>query len=225
MPATVHSRPAPHCRWGALSLFAASLVILAGCASKPGDPGAPLPRKDLAEYRQVITDAIKATRATVQSLDQTVAQVPCPSRVHKAFTKDVHRLEVDSFKMRARAQAIRTRGAVYFEQWHEHLASVADPDARQQAEQRRELLQQRFDRIRLLSQQIREAFQPFMAGLRRLRNGLENNPAAASTEAMQKLIRTTRDQGQSVEKDLAAVLDELDAVAGILKPGKMTRKD
>jgi hypothetical protein len=198
-------------------------MLLAGCASKSGDSTAPSPREDLAEYRQIAVNARKVVQATIQSLDRTVGETPCPSGVLKAFTKDVQRLEVDSFRIRARAQAIRTRGAAYFEQWQEHLASVKDPEARKLAEQRRDRLQERFANMRLLTQQTREAFQPFTAGLHRLRNGLENDAGMAGTDSTKELIRTTRDNGQKVEQGLAAILAELDAVVVILKPDPKTK--
>lgn len=207
-----------------MALFTAALALLVSCAAKSNSYSGPAPRADLAEYRQIASEARKLVQATLASLDRTVAQTPCPPRVFKAFSKDVQRLEVDSFKIRARAQAIRARGEAYFEQWQEQLRSVKDPVARQLAEQRRDRLQERFTQIRLDSQQTREAFQPFMAGLRHLRNGLENDPALAGTASMKELIRSTRDNGQKVQTGLAAILGELDAVAAILKPDQTARK-
>jgi hypothetical protein len=224
LPAIAQPVTNPSSHWPALALLGAGLVFLAGCATKSNDRSAPTPREDLAEYRQIAVDAQQVVRATLQSLDRTVARTPCPHRAFKTFTKDVQRLEVDSFKVRARAQAIRTRGQAYFEQWQEHLASVQDPEVRKLAEQRRDHLQERFSQIRLHTQQAREAFQPFMAGLRRLRNGLENDPAVAGTDSMKELIRATRDNGQKVEAGLAAILVELDAVAAILKPDTAAKK-
>jgi hypothetical protein len=206
-------------------LFAAALSLLAGCAGKTEAPKAFSPREDLAEYRQVAVDAHKIVQATLVSLDRTAAQVPCPPSVLKAFAKDVQRLEVDSFRIRARAQAIRDRGEAYFEQWHEHLRNVKDPATRRLAEERREHVQERFAHIRVTTQAAREAFQPFLAGLHRLRNGLENNPASASTDATKELIRTTRENGRKVETNLEAILGELDAVAAILKPAWTAKKD
>jgi len=207
-----------------MALFTAALALLVSCAAKSNSYSGPAPREDLAEYRQIASEARKLVQATLASLDRTVAQAPCPPRVFKAFSKDVQRLEVDSFKIRARAQAIRARGEAYFEQWQEQLRSVKDPVARQLAEQRRDRLQERFTQIRLDSQQTREAFQPFMAGLRHLRNGLENDPAIAATDSMEELIRRTRENGQKVQTGLAAILGELDAVAAILKPDKTAKK-
>jgi hypothetical protein len=217
-----NTKPSSH--WPAMALFTAALALLVSCAAKSNSYSGPAPRADLAEYRQIASEARKLVQATLASLDRTVAQTPCPPRVFKAFSKDVQRLEVDSFKIRARAQAIRARGEAYFEQWQEQLRSVKDPVARQLAEQRRDRLQERFTQIRLDSQQTREAFQPFMAGLRHLRNGLENDPALAGTASMKELIRSTRDNGQKVQTGLAAILGELDAVAAILKPDQTARK-
>ena len=212
-------------RPSALLAFAATVAIFAGCVTKSQAHRAPLPREDLAEYRQIAVNAQKAVAAMLRSLDRTVATTPCPPGVFKSFGKDVQRLEVDSFKVRARAQAIRTRGKAYFDQWQEHLASVKDPQARQLAEQRRDRLQERFARIHLLTQDAREAFQPFMTGLRRIRNSLEKDPAAAGTSSTKELIQTTRDNGRKVEENLAAILGELDAVTVILKPDKNANKN
>ena len=137
----------------------------------------------------------------------------------------MRRLEVDSFKLRARAQAIRTRGKAYFEQWQEHLHSVKDPAARQLAEDRRERLQERFAHISTTTQQARDAFKPFLAGLHRRRNGIETDPAAASTEPIKEVIRTTRENGKKVETSLDSILGGFDAVAAMLKPEKVVRKD
>ena len=179
----------------------------------------------MAEYRQIVVDARKVVQLSLQSLDRATTQAPCSPRVFKAFTKDVQRLEVDSFKLRARAQAMRARGEAYFAQWHEHLAGVKDPEVRKLAEQRHDLLEQSFARIRVTTQQTREAFQPFMSGLHRLRNGLETNPGFAAADSTKPLIRTTQENGQKVEQGLAAILEELKSVAAALKPVKLAAKD
>jgi hypothetical protein len=224
LPEPVQSRANPAYLWPAAALFTAALAVLAGCANKSPNYSGSAPKEDLAEYRQIASEAQKLVEATLVSLDRTVAQTPCPPRVFKAFSKDVQRLEVDSFKIRARARAIRARGDAYFEQWHEQLRSVKDPVARELAEQHHDRLQERFAQIRLDSQQTHEAFQPFMAGLRRLRNGLENDPAIAGTDSIKELIRRTRDNGQKVQVGLAAIQGELDSVAALLKPDNTARK-
>jgi hypothetical protein len=219
------TKPRPSACPGAAVLFAAALAVIAGCSSKPAHSTSPAPRQDVSEYRQVATDARHAVQATLVSLNRTASQAPCPPRVIRAFSNDVQRLEVDSFRLRARARAIRARGQAYFDQWQEHLSGVQDPAARQLAEQRRDRLQEQFARIRAATQQAHAAFQPFLAGLHRLRNGLENDPAIASTAPMKEVIRTTREEGEKVQASLDDILVDLDAVAAILKPERAARKD
>src|SRR5215468_7543027 len=106
------------CHFVAIGLLAVLLATAPGCASDKSKSASNLPvaREDVKELRQITADSIKAVNATLQSLDQVRAQAPCPPRLFNSFTKDVQRLEVDSFKMRARAQAIRVRGQAYFDQ-------------------------------------------------------------------------------------------------------------
>jgi hypothetical protein len=197
--------------------FAAGILAVGVRASDSTAKNLPEAREDVKELRQVTSDSINAIRTALRSLDHAGNETPCPPRVLRKFTRDVQQLEVDSFKMRERAQAMRARGQAYFEQWHQHLASLHNPQARKVAVERHDLLQQSFDKIRASAQQTREAFQPFMAGLHKLRSSLENDPGAAGTEAMKNLIRTTRESGQKAEAGLADIQGELKTVADILK--------
>jgi hypothetical protein len=223
--ASISEKMRPSVQWPGVALLLATLIILFGCATKSNDSAGPAPREDLADYRQVASDAQKVVQTTLASLDQTTAQIPCSPKQLKAFSKDVQRLEVDSFKIRSRAQAICARGQAYFEQWQEHLRRVNDPVARRLAEDHAEHLRERFANIRVITQEARNAFKPFLAGLHRVRNALENDPAGASTEPMKDVIRATRESGKKVETSLDAILGELDAVAAMLKPNNTVRKD
>jgi len=217
------SNPRPRSCGVPAALFVGVLLATAGCASdKPNSP-MPAAREDVKELRQITADSIKAVKVTLRSLDRVSAQVPCPPRVSDSFARDIQRLEVQSFKMRAHAQAIRARGQAYFDQWHEHLAALHDPKLRKRAVERHDLLQQSFDKIRDNAQQARAAFQPFMSGLHRLRNALVNDPSAAASDAKKNLIRTTRENGQKVAAGLDAIQNELKTVADTLKQAKLSQ--
>src|SRR5262249_43588156 len=125
-----------------------------------------------------------------------------------------------SLKLRERAQAMRTRGPAYFEEWQQHLAQIKDPEARDRAERLRSQLKQNFERIREIAQPTREAFRPFVVDIRKLQDALENNPASVQEESTKELIRGALENGRKVEQGVAAILHELDAVEGSLKPVK-----
>ena len=212
----------------ALSLILGGAVItaLGGCATDRSASQGPLPGTHIAEYRQIVTDSQRAVKEALHSLDQVSAQTKsCPRPAVDQLAKEVCRLEVDSLKARAHAQAMVARGDAYFEQWHDDLANIKDAEVRALAEQRRPLLQQSFARVKQLSQQTREAFRPFQSHLRKVRNILETDPAATGSESTQDLIRATRSHGQQVERDLAALLDELNTIAALVKPLKTPAKN
>ncbi len=201
-------------------LFAAT-VLLAGCATKETARQAPQPREGLAEHRELLHHASKAMTHALSCLDQVGSQPDrCPPRLVAALGDEVQELQVKSFKVRSRWQAMQARGEVYFEHWQESLAHVKDPRVRELAEKHRPELQESFTRIKISAQQARDAFNPFLSGLRTLKIALENDAGSVRTEANRQLIRVTRDQGEQVEKALTALRQEMDAMAVLLTPGR-----
>lgn len=207
-------------RYGVL-LLAAVVTALAGCATPDEASKPPRPRDGIAEYRQVVEEALKAMEAALRSLDQVGAQTDrCPPKVLAAFSKELERLEVESLQVRARSQAMRARGDAYFEHWRENLARVEDPRIRDRAEQHRPQLQQSFANIKRASDQTREIFKSFLSGLRKLQATLEVDPGNLTSGRTQELIRSTREQGQQVEQGLGAIGGELKTMSLMLTPGK-----
>ena len=88
--------------------------------------------------------------ATLRSLDEISVQAHRdPRPAYEAFAKAVHRLEVDSIRMRARTHAMRARGDAYFEHWEEYLATVKNEQVRKLAEEHRPELKQSFEQLHL----------------------------------------------------------------------------
>jgi hypothetical protein len=210
-----------------LALTLAAAVLAAGCASNDHSNSptpSPRPGSGIAEYRQVATNAQAAVRAALGSLASVSAQSNrCEPDVLSAFSAEVRRLQVESVQLRARSEAMQARGDAYFDHWHERLARIQDPEVRSLAQQNRTQLQQSFAEIKQLSQGGREAFKPFLSGLRQLRNALEHDPASLSGAETQSTIASTREQGQHVEQCLAGIERELDSMSAAITPAGKTR--
>jgi hypothetical protein len=205
----------------AFSLLAAGVTTLVGCATHDAARRAPRPGDGIAEYQQIVDDALQAMGTALRSLDRVSAQPDrCSPKVLAAFSKEVERLEVESMQVRARSQAMQARGDAYFENWHENLARMKDPRVRERAEKHRPQLQQHFANLKLASDNAREAFKPFLSGLRRLQSALENDPGTVKTEATKDLIQSTRARGQQVKQGIVAVGEELTAMSSLLTPAK-----
>ncbi len=206
-------------------LLAAATLLAAGCATEESSRPAPQPGEGLAEHRQLLRRASQAIAQARSCLDRVSAQTnPCPPRLVAALAEQVQDLQVKSLKVRSRWQAMQARGEAYFEHWQESLARVKDPKVRELAAGHRAELQQSFARLKANAQQAREAFNPFLAGLRSLQLALEKDPGSLRTESNQQLLQTTRDQGGRVEEALAALRREIDSMAALLTPGKTASK-
>ena len=157
--------------------LAAVVAVLLGCASTGSNPKAPTPRQDFQEYRQIVVLAMGQVAGTLRALEEVSVQANRdPREAYQAFARAVHRLEVDSIKVRARTQAMRARGDAYFEHWEESLAVAKNEQVRKLAEEHRAQLKQSFEEARLASQQVREVFRPFLSDVQKLRAVLGSRP-------------------------------------------------
>jgi hypothetical protein len=157
--------------------------------------------------------------ATMRALDEISAQAHRdPRAAYAAFAKAVHRLEVDSMKVRARAQAMRVRGDAYFEHWETYLATVKNGEVRQLAVEHRPELKQSFEQAHLASQQVREVFRPFLSDLQKLRAVLEADPCLARIDAQKGLILAAKDKGRQVQQGLDRILAEMNSMTATLRP-------
>jgi hypothetical protein len=209
----------------ALCLSVVALGVIAGCATHQAARKAmPPPKDNMAQTRQLVGDSLKASQAALRSLDRISALTnTCPPELFAQLARETHRLNVDSLKVRARAQAMKERGPAYFEQWHLNLARHPDPQVRSAAAQARERLDESFGRVEQSFQPLSGAFKPFQAGLRRLVSGLEKDPASAQADSSKALIRSATENGRNVVASLTSVLKELDSAAMLLLPAKSSQ--
>jgi hypothetical protein len=196
-----------------------ALALGAGCASKNSKQPPSRPREGIAEYRQLTAEAEHAMQAALAALAKVSAQsIPCPPEVLTAFSNEVCRVQVDSLRVRARSQAMLARGDAYFESWEENLARIDDPAVRTLAKQQHQALHDGFLKVKMWSREAHEAFQPFLAGLRRVRNALEKDPASLSAESTRANIASARTSGKEVEGSLDNIRRELDSMISMLTP-------
>jgi len=212
------ARNAP--RKGGLFLFVTALAIagiLGACATRKSPDDGPAPGSGIAEYKEITTQATTSIRATLDALEKVSAQPnPCPTNVSGAFTERVLQLHSDSLRVRARAQAILSRGDAYFASWSENMGRIKDPQIRSAAEHHRPELEQSFEKIKVASKAAGAAFKPFTSGLRLLRVQLEKESGLPQTDATKQLVSAARSNGEEVLRQLNLVMQELDQMRRIL---------
>jgi hypothetical protein len=155
----------------------------------------------------------------MRSLDEVSVQANRdPRPAYAAFAKAVHRLEVDSIKVRAHTQAMRARGDAYFERWEKYLAGLDNEKVRQLAEEHRPELKQSFQQAQTASQQVRELFRPFLSDLQKARAVLEADPSLARIDSAKSLILAAKDKGRQVQQGLDHLLAEMNSMTALLRP-------
>ena len=204
---------------------AAVVAALIGCATTETAHKAPTLRDDFMEYRQIVVQSLGLIDATLRSVDELSAQAPRdPRPAYAAFAKAVHRIEVDSIKVRSRTQAMRARGDAYFERWQEYLSNVKNEQVRKLAEEHRPELKQSFAQAQQAAQQVRETFRPFLSDLQKLRAVLEADPSLAHINAQKDLILAAKDKGRQVQQGLDRILAEMNSMTALLRPSGTAAK-
>ena len=199
-------------------VLAGILILVAGCASNNhGAAETPRPGSGAEEYRKLVTDSEAAVLHAMHWLDQVALQTnACPAKLMSRFSREVERLQSESFRVRARARAIQARGDAYFDSWAEQGVSA---DSAKTVESLH-ALQDSFHKIKLTSQQTGDAFKPFLAGLRKLRAQLETDPSTVQKDETRDLIRRTRESGSRTVESLRGVSAELSVLTRLLVPAK-----
>jgi hypothetical protein len=200
-------------------LSAAVVPALSSCVTRQQDTDVPRPRNGIAEYQQLVGESQHAVQRAQDALDHlSHAPSTCSPGMLVKFSKEVHRLEIESIRIRARAKAIQDRGDAYFENWRENLTQVKESQVRELVDQHRIQLQQHFVSVKRLSNETRDSFRLFLSGLRGVRNALEKDLSALQADAMRDSTRATKEHGKHVEESLATISQELQAMHSILTP-------
>jgi len=201
-------------------------VWCGGCASQNPTHEALPQNNSIAEYRQIATVADQAIRRALDCLAALGAQSnQCPPKILTNLSAEVQRLQVESIQVHERSQAMQARGDAYFEEWHQNMQKVKDPQIRAVAEAKRPQLQESFHKIKALSQEGREAFNPFLSDLRQLRNALEKDPGSIDSAVIRDRIKQAMEYGQHVEKCVAGIAQELDAMSAMLVPSQKSTQN
>ena len=196
-----------------LLLLLALTSLFAGCRTKD--------LSGVKEYQQIRAEASTAVQRALKALDPISDSTnPYPAKLVAALGQQVHRLKVDSVRLRARSQAILARGDAYFADWSENISRIENPRVRELAEQHRPELENCYTKIKLASQKAGAAFKPFLAGLQKINIELETKPDELATDSGKTFIRETQNNGEQVLSELEIINSELDAITTMLTPTK-----
>ncbi len=178
-------------------------VSLAGCAS-PGYKQADRAGSSMAETTAALDRGIKQVDADLAALDSLVAARDGNLRpAYKKYSSQVDETEAAAEKGRKRVAALRERADEHFESWVKETESIANPELREAAGARRTQARQAFGALTDSLDQVKVAYDPFIADLRDIRTALGSDLTAAGVNAASPTISKAKSNGQKLKDAIA----------------------
>jgi hypothetical protein len=202
-------------------LLASAALVVNGCKTT-GYKQADKTGEGISNFRDEVINVQKAVADSLVALDQLVAQAATdPREAFKNFAKAVGDVESAAKKAKSRADTMRNRGEAYFKEWQDQLQTVANPEIRALAEERREELQKVFSSISDVMQDAKTKFEPFLADLMDLRTFLSTDLTIAGMDAAKDTVGQIRKEGRDVKTAIDKAVEELNKIAALLTPAKL----
>jgi archaellum component FlaC len=206
-----------------LNLFLGALTaaLVVGCASR-GYKQADKTGEAINRLRSDVKNVKVAVDASMKALDQLAATASTdPRPAYEAYAKSVDKVESAADTAKKDAEEMRIRGEEYFQNWENQLSTVKSEEIRALARERKAKLQETFSGIKDAAQAAKESFPPFLDDLKDLRTALSTDLTVQGIDAAKGIFKKTKSAGAEVEKNLDALITELNSVVAAVTAAKV----
>jgi uncharacterized protein YoxC len=205
-----------------LTLALAALAIgLAGCGTPSGYQQADMTGESINKLRNIVTGIKTSVDDCQKAMDGLAAAASTdPRPAYETFAKSVDKVNAAAENAKKQAEDMRTRGQAYFQQWEKELAAVQSEDIRKRALERKAKLQETFDSIKEVAQAAKTSFEPYSSDLKDLKTALGLDLTVQGIDAVKKQFKKTKAEGMEVQKNLDALIAELNTVVAAITANK-----
>ena len=133
---------------------------------------------------------------------------------YKRFNDQLTRMNQQSQKIKAEADAMRQAREAYFSKWDARLAATENPTIRAEAESKRARLRAGQEKIAADAALAREAYQPFIIDLEDTRKFIGTDVSKESASVLAPTVKKAQQDGTLLKQRIDAVIAGLDAVEG-----------
>jgi len=205
----------------ALNLFAATLAIgiFAGCSSSSGYQKGARAGTALNQAADGITRTDTQIERTLAALNDLLDN-PQPDlrRQFRTFTSEVDSLDSMARRISSQADSMKSRGAAYFEQWSQDLATIQNEDIRRRSEARQQEVASRFQEIATSYTEVKTAFQPFISDLRDVQRFLSTDLTPGGLDAARKIAAKATVDAVPIRASLTKLAGEFREMGVALTP-------
>lgn len=197
----------------AVVLVAAAAV---GCATTPVE------RQDrtissVSDTRKEMIDIRAQVDRTLSSLNTLVNASPNDLRkAYQQYAKDVEAMRKDAAAMDKHASNMEKQTGEYLAGWQRAQGEIQNPELRDVTGQRREIINNSFQRIQSAFRQARRDITPFLTRLEDIRRAAGNDLTAVgiSSIAQTDAVTSANAHGAAVSTGLDVAIGEFDQLVG-----------
>jgi len=205
----------------AIKLFAVAMAvgIFAGCSSPTGYQKGARTGTALNNAANGIMQADAQIERTLVALNDLLDRPQPDLRGQfRTFTSEMDSLDSMARRIASQAEAMKSRGATYFDQWSQDLATIQNEDIRSRSEARKQAVAARFQEIAANYTEVKTAFQPFMADLRDVQRFLATDLTSGGLAAVRKFATKANAEAVPLRKSLAELAGEFKEMGVALAP-------
>jgi len=192
--------------------------FLAGCGST-GIERTEAKFASMGQLQAEMNASKKGVMDVNSALDGVVASPSDPKSAYQNLVTQVTALEAQREIVCSRVDALKVKANECFFAWSADLDKIQDPDLRLGAEERKTQSKARFDKIRMMSQDVKSSYDSYWQNLQDLKMALGNDLNAEGIAKCTPTINTTKELGTKLLSDIDKVSAEFGAQAAAKAAG------
>ena len=169
-------------------------------------------RTNVAESRAQVNDTITALRIVRMSKGDGVKEA------YKHYKKTVDDLDDAGGEAKRRALALKEQSDTHMEAWQEEQKRIKDPQIKATVESRRAAVRSNFSLVQMYSDDVRKAYEPFIASNKDLVQALSIDLSPAAVSALAASFDRVADDGTALDQKLWMLQRSLDNIANGQSP-------
>jgi hypothetical protein len=192
--------------WAMVCLFAMQLAV--GCSSSSSKASG---GKVFEGYQRTQT-RLDAAEKQVDTVLADMGQLTYTGPIKTPFDnykKSVDKLEEQGKDAKWRSETMTANAEQYISNWQKDVETVNDPTVKASLEARREAVRTNFGRIRAAADDVRKAYDPFMADHQAIVKALSIDTSSAAVPGLKPVMSRATANGKVLKDKLGVLRAEL----------------
>jgi hypothetical protein len=193
----------------AMLTVTAALAVLAGCASKQNYQQGAATGAGMMAAADKVSLGITNIDTTLGSLNDLVNNPSGNLEPKlKKYNDNVSGLQTMYQNLQDAVADARNKAAIYLTNWEAKISTIMNPDIKNAAQQRRDLVQNEVNDLKRSYASVQEDFDPFMANLKDIQTVLNSDLTAGGVASVKGAAGTATANGNKLKSSLGSLADD-----------------